>query len=42
MPVTYYVRAGGTDVYGPCTEAVLRSWIEEEGAETIATDSCQA
>ncbi len=29
VPVTYYVRTNGHDVYGPCTEDVLRSWIEE-------------
>lgn len=29
VPVTYFVRTRGQDVYGPCTEDVLRSWIDE-------------
>ncbi|MDA1195109.1 MAG: hypothetical protein O2894_07980 [Planctomycetota bacterium] len=36
VPLTYYVRTQGQDVYGPCSEAVLRSWIEEGRVDRAA------
>jgi hypothetical protein len=36
VPVTYFVRTRGQDVYGPCTEDVLRTWIEEGRVDVSA------